>query len=264
MSNQPKVATRTRDLALKTKKILKALDYYPEGATPKMLALDTGINVNTVKSILPKVKGLEKPLRGLYKVVKEGDGPISLTGGSLFDWNFHNLVLSTGLGSFPGKLVMSTHSFGLVNAEFVLSTVGNASLRVSSDHPLNVSSICFVDAFFRELIAKYSDDVVKTVWVKTIEFNKDYDNLRLDGVKSITVDNLVDQFKLYQKKRGLRLEHKTKVPFSVDNIVDMLSRNPNSLELNIKLSQQAEQIDRLTQQTINNTELVRKLIEVLR
>ncbi len=101
------------------------------------------------------------------------------------------------------------------------------------------------------------------MFIRTIEFNKDYSNLRLDGLNCITVDNLVEQFKLYQKKRGLRIEHKTKVPLTVENIVDMLSSNPNSIEHTIKLADQKKQLDRLTTATSANTHMLYKLIDNL-
>jgi len=260
------VATRTSRADQKHQKILKALSYYPEGATPKILSRETGVNVNTIKSILPKLKGIKKVIRGLYKVAERGDTHPAVASGVLSSWCFHNLVLSSVLSGYKGRLVSSTHSFGLVNAKFVLSSVGNASLIVSTDFPLNVASIGVVFAYFLEQCAKYCDTLIteESCLVRTIEFNRDYSNLRLDGLRCITLNSLVEQFKVYQKRSGLRVEHKAKVSFTVENIVDMLSNNPNTLESNIRLSAQAADLRRLTLATSVNTGLLYKLIDVLK
>ena len=112
---------------------------------------------------------------------------------------------------------------------------------------MNVSSLAVVARLF-------SVDW-RSVMISSVEFNHDYKNLRLDGVKSISVDSLVSQFKVYQKREGLRLEHKTKVPLSVENVVDMLSNQPNLVDLNVKLSQQREALDRLNLAMRKNSEL---------
>lgn len=257
------VATRTGVAATKINKILKCMASYPEGITPKVIAFHSSINVNTVKSILPKLKEVKKVMRGVYKVVVRGDAPHHPFPNELHDWAFHNLVLSCQLLHFPGKLITSTHSFKIVNAEFTISKSGNATLRVACDNPLNISSICIVFAYFRELIGLHSNDPITAtnVFISTIEFNKDYTNLRLDGVRCITLDGLAEQFKVYQKRLVMRVEHKTKVRFTPSDIVEMLTNNPNSLEMNMKLSAQREQIDKLTNAANNNTQMLLKLMQ---
>ena len=236
---------------------------HPEGITPKLIAYNTSINVNTVKSILPKLKGIRKTVRGFYKVVEGGDAPLSLTPDALTDWTFHNCIMSTITSYTKPNNISSTYSFGLINLEFTISKTGNATLRVATDTPLNVSSICLVYAYFLMLLKEHSQQIflMNEVYIKTIEFNRDYSNLRLDGVNCITVDSLIEQFKIYQKRRGLRIEHKTKIPLTVENVVDMLTNNPNSLESNIKLAAQAKQLDRLTTATAANTQILYKIID---
>jgi hypothetical protein len=104
---------------------------------------------------------------------------------------------------------------------------------------------------------------LKNILVSSIEFNKDYSNLRLDGLKSVSVDSLTSQFKLYQKKLGLRVEHKTKVPLSVESVVDMLTSSPNSVDIQVKLNQNRERLERMTEIMKKNTELLWKLIDKL-
>lgn len=263
---QSLVATRSGAAFKKHQKILQCMRRYPEGVTPKVISFDTSINVNTIKAILPKITGIKKTMRGYYKVVERGDGSIPNASDSLCDWNFHNCILSCKMRDFPSHNISSSHSFGLINCEFIISKKGVATLRVATDNPLNVSSICMVYGFFRELISRHSDGYydMKDVYIRTIEFNKDYSNLRLDGLRCLTIDSLVQQFKIYQKKLGMRIEHKTKVNFTVENIVDMLTNNPNSLESNLKLTAQKEQLDRLTKATANNTEILMRIISNLK
>jgi len=253
-------------VATNTSKILTCLKNHPEGITPKLIALSTRINHNTVKSLLPKIKGVKKILRGLYKVVEGGDTPIISPIQELHSWNFHNCILSCQLTNHPKKTITTTYSFNIINYEFVISNSGHASMRISSDNPLNISSICSCYAYFSELLSKHSSDSItqKKCYISTIEFNKDYKNLRLEGVKCLTVDNLVEQFKLYQKKACMRIEHKTKVKLTVENVVDMLTNNPNSLETNIKLSKVMEQNKALIEKTATNTELIFKLIDKMK
>lgn len=264
MSKQLKVTTRSRDKASKVAKIISVLKTYPEGATPKMIAFNSRLNVNTIKSLLPKIKGVHKVMRGLYKVVNGGDTQNILPLSYLSDWNFHNCILVYDLIDF--KPFRDTYKFGLVDLEFCISKKGNASLRLACDWPLNVSSISLVSGYFMELISKYSKDVLSTnnCYVRTIEFNKDYSNLRLDGVNSISVSNLVEEFKVYQKKRGLRVEHKTKIPMVVTDVVDMLATNPRSLETDMKLNAQAQQLSRLIDSTTRNTQMLYKMIDKLK
>ncbi len=258
-----KVSTRRGVTYQKHQKIIKCLKYFPEGATPKTLARETGINQNTIKSILPKLHGIKKVMRGLYKVVERGDTPLASASSRLTDWNFHNLILSCILQHGNYILINRDYEFGLIGVKFLISTSGRASFRISSDTPLNVSSISLAAAFFVHLIKEEHLAAPEPggVIIKSIEFNKDYSNLRLDGVRSVTVDSLISQFKLYQKELSMRIEHKTKVPFTVENIVDMLTQNPDSLEHNLKLSKQADMLDRLTVVTQRNTALLQQLLD---
>ena len=215
---------------------------YPEGMTPKMIALHTRINVNTIKSILPKIQGIKKIMRGLYKVVNGGDGTPKSDESRLTSWNFHNLHLSCILDFKPSQLIERTHSFGLLNFKFIISKKGRCTFSLASDYPLNISAINMVGEYFSTvLLVSYNASVtLKDIQISTIEFNRDYSNLRLDGVQCISLDSLNEQFKTYQKRIGLRIEHKTKVKFSSQDVVDMLTNNLNTTDIHTKLNQTLE------------------------
>lgn len=251
-SPQLSVATRTRDLSAKSQRIRLCLKAHPEGYSPKLIALETGLNVNTVKTILPRMKDVKRPIRGIYTVVNEGDGPSVVK--ELSDWNFHNAVLTYVLNDFSGELVEEVHNLGLVRVEFVISTVGKASCRLASDTPLNVPSLGLLSGYFIELLRHHSSDAVDSgqVRVSTVEFNKDYSNLRLDGMRAATVDSLSEQFKAYQKALGLRLERKPKGSFQVADLAELLVQKPHA---------PPEELVRLTRATEANTQMLYLLID---
>jgi len=70
--NKLSVATRSGVLSKNTQSIIKCMQSYPEGITPKKISLLTSINVNTVKSIIPKLADIQKIGRGFYKVYNGG------------------------------------------------------------------------------------------------------------------------------------------------------------------------------------------------
>lgn len=261
MENQPIVATYRGDNLRKLDKILRVMSEYPEGITPKVIAYRTGLNVNTVKAILRKSDQFYCEIRGYYKVAKEGDTPLLENPKELTSWNFHNLILTTQLKDF--KPISSKIYYGIVGLHYTISSTGKATIRLDCDVPLNVSSICMVFGYMKLLLSQYSTDNIteKDVYVSTIEFNKDYTNIRLDGVNSISVDSLTEHFKIYQKQLSTRIEHKTKVPFSVTTVVDMLKSNPNSMDIQVKLNEQREKLERLTSATVRNNQLLLSLME---
>jgi len=238
------VATIRGGESRKIEQILACLEKHPEGLSPKLISLYSKINVNTVKTLLPKIEQVKNPIRGLYLVVKGGDAPPLAPSIDLTPWTFHNLHLSTETSFKPRKMISTTFSCKINNYKFVISTVGRITFSFATPQVQNISSIGLTGLFFAELVFRYTGHLIsmRDINIDTIEFNRDYTNLRLDGVKCITLDELQDQFKLYQKKLCLRKEHKTKVRFTAQDIIDMLTSNPNSLDIHTKLNAQGEQL----------------------
>lgn len=252
MRKQPMVATRTRGAEQKRQKILQALHSFPEGATPSKIARETGLNANTVKGIISKIPNVTKIMRGYYKVERGGDG--TLFDSPVFSWNFHNCILSASCAA----VAPASFDFSLVRASLSWAN-GRATFRVSSDYPLNVSALSFVAGFFGFLV----DVSFREITVSSVEFNQDFAGLRLDGLKSLALDSLIEQFKVYQKSRGLRFERKVKVPFSMNNIMDLLSQPPLSQDANVKLSEQAVSLARLSQAMADTRSLLFRLVDKL-
>jgi hypothetical protein len=225
--NKLKVSTRTIQKQQKIQLILDYLKAIPEGATPKSIALYTGINQATVRGMIGNIENIEQVpgLRGVYHLVGE-------TGvDAIFSYNFHNLILAVFLPNYQKESVKQTLSCDLTNYEFIIGKESKrATMRLSTpkikgtDYPINLSSITLAFALFRELVLKHSDQKVqmKDVQVSSIEFNKDYSNLKLEGVNCITMENLVEQFKIYQKSDKLRSEHKIKIPMNAEELIKLL------------------------------------------
>lgn len=208
----------------KENKVINTLREYPEGTSPKYITLASGINVNTVKSILKKlgVKGtvkLKKGLRGIYVLVENSPHA------NIFTWNFHNTTLVCPLPNYNGERIQEKFDFGLVTYEFEIGKgTKNASMKIITDYPINISSICSILSFFSMLIQKYADYFPKMeeVSLSCIEFNQDFINLKLEGTKCITLTELLNQFKIYEKKSGIRAEHKITVPIKAEAILSLL------------------------------------------
>ena len=230
--NKSKVSTKTYSISEKKEKILRVLKQHPEGLSPKYISLYSRLNVNTVKSTLVKMSSVKKKIRGLYVVSNNGDGL------NLFEWNFHNTLFQSRLERYSGERVNKTFSFDILNFEFEIGKESkNANLKISTEYPLNFSSLCTCSLLFKLLVKEYSGIEIneKTVMIKCMEFNKDYINLRLDGMKCITLSSLITQYKIYQKKRGLREELRLNVPIEFNHIFESLTSSSKAIEINNRL-----------------------------
>lgn len=224
-----KVSTRTNGKLEKMDKILDTLKNHPEGLTPKFIAFHTGINPNTVKSIIPQIFQIKKKdnIRGLYYLVDEGQH------GNIFSWNVHNCILTYKVPEYAGERITKTFDFGLTNCDLDIGAeTKQATLRISTEHPINISALTICFGLFSSLIREYTSVnlELKDVIVSTLEFNQDFQNLRLDGAKCITFDSLIEQYKLYQKQNALRVEYKIKMPITAEVVMSMLNNSTNSLQ----------------------------------
>jgi len=256
--NKLRVATKYNGKLNKIEKIINTLKEFPEGTTPKKLAFRTGINTNTIKSLLPEISCIRRgELRGVYSLVSESRDS------SIFNWNFHNCILTCNLPSYSGERIKKSYNFGIINYEFEIGAESKqATLRISTDYPINISSLCSCYTFFTLLVETSAGFLpeLRDVTVSSIEFNKDYINLRLDGIKSISLENLIEQFKAYQKTNGLRLEHKTKIPFTVEDLVNMLTHIPVAVNMQSEITDIKENQTKMFQFQRDTRDLLGALI----
>jgi len=261
MAKKLKVSTKTVSSRSKEKAISALLEKHPEGLTPKIIACRLGLNHNTVKSRLRIMKNVRKSndIRGLYFLVEKNTHGV-------FDWNFHNVVLSYQLKDYNGDRINETIRLGFQNLMFQIGKKSKkATLHISSEPPIQMGSILLCVFILKNLIKLYSvtETENKDVWIRSIEFNKDYSNLRLDGVCCITLDSILAQYKLYQKKEGLREEYKIKVPINLPVIVSLLDNGINHCEIGYMLNQTNQSLNRVDYQIKQLSSLLRELMEII-
>lgn len=232
--SKPKISTKTRNSYIeKEELIIKSLSQHLEGLTPKFIALYTRINVNTIKSILKKLeeKGevtLKDGIRGFYILVE--NSPHS----SIFDWNFHNAQLNYSVPEYGGNAISETFEFGLIRYDFNIGKKSKqANIHIITEHPIPLSTISVCFSYFSLLIQRYTGCTpnINDINVSCIEFNQDYANLRLEGASCITLTDLLNQFKIYQKENGVRIEYKLTVPIKPETIFSLLNKQGYSLSL---------------------------------
>jgi hypothetical protein len=238
MTNKPKVSTSAnRDNIAREneRRIIEILKENPLGYNPKTLSRILNINYNTLKSMLGRLKDILTKENGIYRLVDK------YRDGSIFDWKIHNVALTTSIPGYSGERINLKFDFCPCKYKFELGKESKkATYRVaSSKSPLEISSIYSIYLNFALLTEKYSGYFPPTaeVMASSIEFNKDYINLRLDGINCITLDSLFEQFRIYEKGKFLRLEHKIKVPFELDILMEMLNKSSNSVEIYNELCQ---------------------------
>lgn len=213
----------------KEEKIKKVLGAYPEGLGPKQIGLYSNINPSTVKNLIKNMPGIVKKYgpRGVY--ILDQNYPH----GEIFTWNFQNLNLRVE-GIKIVKKLEKVLPFSLFKISIIFNPNNNKiSMRLSTKHPLNISSVELVALFFVSEIknntgknVEYSDIIVSSM-----EFNKDFENLRIDGANCITLDSLINNFKIYNKKKGVRFEDKPKIPFPLDSLMEVLTSGVQGIEM---------------------------------
>jgi predicted transcriptional regulator len=245
MTRKPKVSTRTKNFLEKKDKVLNILHKHKEGVFPKHLSLYTGINHNSVRSMLKIMEreGLVKKhqkIRGVYLVVDNSPH-------SLLCYNFHNLTLVYELKE---KLINKTEIIenNVINLFKYSITFGKGKQKVSmilsTDYPFNVSSLCLAGELFRYKVKEklgFAPQLNKII-IKGLEINKDYLGIKLEGVNCITLESLVALFRIYQKKAGVREELKLKIPVDMDFLDRVLKKGVCAMEemslINVSLNNQ--------------------------
>ncbi|MCX6750922.1 MAG: hypothetical protein NTZ83_05670, partial [Candidatus Pacearchaeota archaeon] len=195
MGSKPKVSTLcNRDYTAREneKKIIRILEENKSGYGPKKLAFILGINEDTAKSMLKRLlnKGVVEKnpyTHGIYRLVDK------YRHGSIFEWKFHNGVLTTLIKGYTGDRINKEFSSGLSKYYFEVGKESQkASLKIAcSENPIEISSIYSLYLNFALLVEKYTGyfPPIKEVTISSIEFNKDFINLKIDGANCITLDS---------------------------------------------------------------------------
>ena len=246
--SQLKVSTKAREALQKEEIIKDYLRNHPEGSYPKNIVSETSINHSTVRSVCIRMakKGIIKihPIhRGMYLLV-ENDGH------GMFSWNFHNTYIfyKSDKPLVEQQLKVENSLNSMFKYRFIVGAKSNkASMNISTKYPFNLTSLGLVVEFFRLLMNETLRFIPKDseIWISSIELNKDYYNLRLDGIKCITWDSLVTQYKIYNKKIGVREESKHNIEFNFKLFADMVNYGIITSEITALLDMQDKKIDLL-------------------
>jgi len=234
MVDKLKVSTNTEVSSReKEEKVIVILRNNQQGLSPKKLSFYTQINQNTIKSLLRRLelKGvikLKEGLRGIYELVEKDFHD------DLFSWNFQNVRLSCPLLNYEGNKIDEIFDFDFVKYHFEIGKESQqASVHIIADRPINLSSISVCFSYFSLLVKQYTSCLPKLeeTTVSCIEFNKDNSALRFEGVKCVTLTELFNQFKVYEKSFGVRAENKIIVPVKADAILSLLNNQTPYLSM---------------------------------
>jgi len=253
-----KVSTKPNKKQEREEKIIDILKYNKEGIYPKIIAGLLRENVNTVKST---IKGME--LRGLIKKDINKRGIYYLVENKaydIFDFKFQNAIMICKLPEIKNDFIIHNGFKGIVKyrIEFCKNT-SQATLRLSSPTCIDIGAISIFIQLFKLEIEKnvgYTP-LLEEIIIRSIEFNKDYTNLRLDGFNSLTVESFTAQYKIYQKSRSVREEYKTKLPITATVLLELLNSGHNYASLSLKT-------DYLREEVIETKKLLSKILIYLR
>jgi hypothetical protein len=136
----------------------------------------------------------------------------------------------------------------MIRFRFIVGKLSKkATMHISSDFPYNITSLCILVRVFQDEVEKCSGyrPETKEIYVNTMELNNDHLGLRIEGANCITIDGLIAEFKLYQKKDRVREELKIKVPFQSDIILRLLKQFYVSVETEANLRDIKFRLDKI-------------------
>ena len=264
MKSKLKVSTKACTHQKRIEKIVNVMRGFPNGISPKTLAFYTGINQNTVKSILKKLESEGRVnkipyLRGMYILVENNTHSILL-------YCLQNVVLRFKSDKIRiSRYIEEVNNLNdLIKFRFQIGKESNqATMHISTDYPFNITALGILAHLFQEKIIKHCnvEPELNQIEVATFEINKDYYNYKFEGIKSITLDNLITEFKIYQKKKRIREEFKIKVPVTFDLINKILQQGLVSAEVFLKFNKQNKEISKLDERMHNIERVCRGLFQ---
>lgn len=206
----------------KIKRILKVLRESERPLKPKEIALFAKVNHSTTRSYLCRLLERDKvsqPYPQVY-VAKTTHGVVG-------DFvRVHNLVLSVAAPKLAKGIRTFEDWFGSVKLRVVFgSRRGKITGFVSCDAGMDLDKYVFVVDKFKQVIferlgVKVSDGEINVV---TFELNKDRKDIRLDGVKCLTVKDFSGVLeRIYSKDNGVRSEVKVSADMTVGQVEALL------------------------------------------
>lgn len=213
-------------LSEKENAILKAVKTNDFPITPKEIASMTGINHNTVRQYCRKLEKqalVTRTFRGHYTTPENvATFASSIVGGGVP--RVHGLRLRfSGVGVGGSKWVRKLN--GVVKITFMVHKNGSATVFIDciGDSSLDAVGFRIVLALIQEELS-VTDTELAASKVASYELNTDFQGLRLDGVKAITLKAFGDAFwRVYNKRGFLRSEVKATKPLDVANVLALMN-----------------------------------------
>jgi hypothetical protein len=250
MGKNLKVSTRTYNARRREERVLSLLRDSPEGLTPKSIgsmtvASSDPLNTNTIKSILKRLelsRKIRKKMRGYYVLV---DNPIH----DVFSYNLHNIILTYTSNEIEiNSKINETIDTYLGKIRFGVGKGSKkATMCISTDYPFSFSGIGLIAACFKERVKMHCniDISAEDIIINSIEFNKDYGNLKFEGLNSVTLSSCLADFKVYQKNNRIRKEYRVKVPFSMDILLGILNSDLSNSNYIQNIATTEEKLNRI-------------------
>lgn len=253
-------------LSAKKTKVLEAVLQSEIELTPIQVAERTGVNHRTVKVYLReliKEGKIVQPYHGSYCS--------QITHGMMFaPLRTHNVVLTSDVSwlDFSDDFVEIVGSVK-IRVQYGLER-RKITGTISSDGGMDKNTIVFALNRFYDLVKARTNHDLETVLVKTFEMNRDYQGVRLDGVKCYTKKGLFDVLeRLYQKEENLvRQEYKVSTPMKVDEFMSLIQGGVSSYNMQqglfMLVQEQKQLVDAVKSnnwQILKVTEVMQKIVE---
>lgn len=245
----------------KKQTILQILQHEQRPLTPKEISWIskadtrlTPLNHNTVKVYCRQLLGSGKihhPLYGYYEVTK----PMYEVG-SGFGVRVHDLRLVWCVGRV-GVVPSVSRVVGGVGVEVVFGRKrGKVSATVGCNDGMDFHTVCFVVDYVRRVAWESAGINLDSVPCEVCcEFNEDFQGVRLDGIKCVTVKSFLGGLeRIYNKASGVRSEikvDKTDLPTMYAMLKGGVSAS-NILQSQFVLMRKLDRIAFLFEQSLKN------------
>lgn len=244
-------------------RILETLKKASEPLTPKQIHVRTRINHNTVKVYVRKLltEGLiSQPYPGAYSYKTHprcGKAPPRV----------QNLILSVAAPWLCNKIETITEQVGDVGIRIIFGVkrrkvTGFFSIEQGMDYTQTIMAL----ELFRLFIAQRTDQEIDydKSEVRSCEFLEDYSQLRLDGVKCVTVKSFLgDLERVYNREHGLRSEVKVQ-PQGVNTIMTLLKGGVSSYNILQGQFLTVQKVEHLTEAVKGSNRLTSRLIGLMK
>jgi len=248
-------------------RIIDELKKASDPLTPKQISVRTRINHNTVKVYVRHLlveKLISQPYPGAYscKTQPRCEEPLP---------RVQNLVLSASAPWLSSPIEEIEEQIGDIGLRVVFGLKRRKiTCYISRDRGMDCSEVAMAVELFRLHVALCTTHTLASegIEVHSCEFLQDYEQLRLDGVKCVTVKSFLGVLeRVYNREHGIRSEVKVQ-PQDVTSIMTLLKGGVSTYNILQGQFMMVQEIKHLTDAvkgsnrlTSTLTTLVRELLE---